>query len=214
MTWTVPPEWVGETAFLLGCGPSLAQAHTSQLRDAGRVIAINDAYLKAPWADVLYFTDRKWYQQHAEQVAAAFWGRHIVTLDNRLDGVKTLRSTGQTGLETDPACLRHGSNSGYAAIGLAYHFGATRIVLIGYDMQLQGGQTHWRHREKDAGEAFQRTLTNVMLPNFSSLVTPLAEAGVEVINCTPGSALKVWPIESLDVVLERLTVAEARPAYD
>jgi hypothetical protein len=33
-----------------------------------------------------------------------------------------------------------------------------------------------------------------MLPKFKTLADPLAAAGVHVINASPGSALKIWPI--------------------
>jgi hypothetical protein len=192
--WMVPPEWAGETAFLIGCGPSLKGMDLAPLADHGRVIAINDSFLLAPQADVLYFCDLKWWKGRKEQVAERFKGRYIVTLGNMVPGVCSLRCTGPSGLETDPGGLRHGSNSGYQAINLAYHFGASRIVLLGYDMRVSNGDLHWNPRpERQDADSFQRTLQNVMLPRFQTLVAPLRDAGVEVLNCTPGSALECWP---------------------
>ena len=40
-------------------------------------------------------------------------------------------------------CVHHGQNSGYQAVGLAYHLKADRIILIGFDMQRTGGKSHW-----------------------------------------------------------------------
>ena len=48
-------------------------------------------------------------------------------------GVTVLKNTGQRGLERQRTGLRTGLNSGAAAINLAVHFGATRILLLGYD---------------------------------------------------------------------------------
>ena len=56
--WSIPPEWTGETAFLLGGGPSLKGFNAECLRGR-RVIAINNSWELAPWADVLYFCDEK-----------------------------------------------------------------------------------------------------------------------------------------------------------
>lgn len=203
MTWVVPPEWCGDTAFLLGCGPSLAHVPVHRLHGHGHIIAINDAFHRVPDAEVLYICDRKFWRKQRDRIADTFTGRYLVTLDNILPGAKTLRCTGAEGLETDPACLRHGSNGGYQAINLAYHFGARRIVLLGYDMHVVDGRGHWQEREGDyvAPEAFQRTLENVMLPKFQSLAAPLTAAGVEVLNATPGSSLQVWPITRLEDVL-------------
>ena len=201
--WTVTPEWFGDTAFILGCGPSLGEVPVHQLHRVGRVIAVNDSYLRAPWADILYFCDDKWWNANRETVGATFVGRWIVTLDNEYHGVKTLRNTGVEGLEIDPGGLRNGSNSGYQAIGLAYHLGVSRIVLLGFDMQCRGDHVHWRARENDNVASQQRVMQKVMLPKFNSLVGPLRDAGVQVWNCTPDSALKCWVYRPLgDVVRE------------
>ena len=200
--WFVPPEWQGETVAILGCGTSLGQLTSWELESLKyvRTIAINDAFLLAPWADVLYFGDSKWWHLYRELVGINFCGRRIITLENLIPGVKTLRNAGATGLSTDPGAICNGSNSGYAAINLAYLFGARQILLLGYDMQLSPkGQVHWRGRPgpEVSPEGQLRVMQNVMLPKFSSLVEPLRAEGVEVVNCTPDSALKVWPAGSI-----------------
>jgi hypothetical protein len=200
--WTVTPEWTGEVAYLLGCGPSLNCEDVNRLHGR-RVIAINDSYLLAPWAEVLYWCDEKWWLQHRERVANTFRGRIIATLENQIEGVRALRNAGQLGLETDPGAIRNGSNSGYQAINLAVHLGVKRIVLLGYDMQVKGDRLHWQPRaDMQNAVGFQRTLQTTMLPKFDSLKEPLRKAGVEVVNCTVGSALKVWPYRPLGQVLQ------------
>jgi hypothetical protein len=186
--WSVPPEWTGETCCILGGGPSLASVDFRALNRTGcRVIAINDAFRFAPWADVLYCLD----------VRASFTGKYLVTLENRIYGVKRIRNTGELGLETDPAGLRHGHNSGYQCINLAVHLGVSRIILFGYDMHVSGERTHAMDgvRRQDPGD-FDQILRDKMLPCFPSLVEPLAAAGVEVWNATPGSRLRCWKVMS------------------
>ena len=68
--WTVPALWGSdETAVCLGGGPSLAPQQVDTVRGKARVVAVNDAYRLAPWADVLYVCDHKW------------WGWHPAALD-------------------------------------------------------------------------------------------------------------------------------------
>lgn len=200
--WTVPPEWTGETCMILAGGPSLRGFNTYCLAGL-RVIAINESYRLCPWADVLYWADTKWWDRRKADVAAVFQGRYIMTVAEKVDGtVKQLRNTGVEGFDPDPGALRTGANSGYQAIHLAAHFGAKRIVLLGYDMRIVGPLTHWH--EGHPGQqphSLQATLTQTFLPKFQGLVDPLAERGIEVINATPGSALKCWPQRSLDSVL-------------
>lgn len=214
--WTVPREWTGETAFLLGGGPSLLGFDASVLRGR-RVIAINNSYLLAPWADVLYYADRSWWLAHRDEwidqagvrqpgARALFTGKYRVSIGTSEDCTNRLRSTGASGLESNPSCLKHGSNSGYQCIGLAAHFGVSRIVLLGYDMRVDGARTHWHPGHPNhTPDRQQRSLEHVFLPRFASLVAPLAAAGIEVLNATPRSALTCWPIVALDQVLEAVS---------
>lgn len=201
----IHPEWQGETAFLLAGGPSLGSVpriDIDRLKYYGRVIAINDSYQLVPDADVLYFCDASWWLSRKQGVANTFAGRYIITMDNKIPGVLTLKGTGASGLETDPASIRHGHNSGYAAINLAYHFGARQIVLLGYDMRVVGHRMHWHNLPSNIQhEEFQRILQQEMLPNFATLKAPLEQAGVQVLNATPDSALRVWPYVSLHHIL-------------
>jgi hypothetical protein len=220
--WAVPREWPGETAFLLGGGPSLIGFDAEVLRGR-RVIAINNSYLSAPWADVLYFCDAKWWSSHrlawidpkgVEQPGALefFTGRHRISLGTSEDGTKRLYSTGPRGLELKPNGLKHGSNSGYQAINLAVLFGAARIVLLGYDMRISvtpegEKRSHWHAgHPKTTPDMQQTALQKIFLPRFNALVEPLKAAGVEVLNATPGSALKCWPMVALDEVLNPVAV--------
>ncbi len=113
-----------------------------------------------------------------------------------------LKNTGPLGLETDPTGLRTGMNSGYQSLGLAFHLGATRILLLGYDMgPAPDGRTyHWHPPHPDGLPSPYPQ----MIEAFDSIVQPLKEAGVSVVNCTPGSALKCFPTARLQDVLARL----------
>jgi hypothetical protein len=202
--WEVPHLWHAATAVCIGGGPSLTPAQVDHCRGRARVIAINDAYRLAPWADVLYFCDDRWWQWHAKKLAD--WKGMIV----RLQGgghdfgdarIKVLRNLDEKkGLAKRRDGLHTGQNSGFQAINLAVQLGAARIVLLGYDMRsvLEGGKekTHWfgDHPGGTAGRVYEQ----IMLPHFESLVKPLAELGVQVINATPGSKItcfKKLPIE-------------------
>jgi hypothetical protein len=218
MIWTVPKTWVGETAFILAGGPSLKGFKSEMLRGKGRIITINDSWRLHPKADVHYFCERRWF---TDQIGRNYWvglgtEKQINFHDLIYKGfwvcggtgfedhpqVHQLKFTGQVGLETDPTGLRHGSNSGYAAINLAFLFGAKRIVLLGYDMRCVGQRSHWHDNTPHTAAEFANILKHSMLPLFDGLVEPLAQAGVEVINATPDSELKCWPYVPLGEILE------------
>lgn len=186
---SVPRLWPGSTIVCLASGPSLTADDAAYVCGRARAIAINTTYLRAPWADVLYACDWKWWSWH--QGAPTFQGLKYALQPGaeRWPGVQVLRNTGREGLELDPAGLRTGRNSGYQAINLAVHLGAARILLLGYDMQRTGGREHWHPAHPDASQGQYGRF----LQMFPTLVEPLAAVGVEIINCTRETALTCFP---------------------
>ena len=61
---SIAEDWIGETVVCIGGGPSLTLADVTSIAGKARVIAINDAYRMAPWADMLYACDLKWWRWH------------------------------------------------------------------------------------------------------------------------------------------------------
>lgn len=193
---TVPKLWPGSTIVCLGGGPSLTAADVAYVQGKARVIAINDAYKLAPWADVLYACDAKWWEWH--KGAPTYNGGLRYSLNSiarKWPGVQILRRTGDIGLELAPNGVRSGNNSGYQAINLAVHLGAARIVLLGYDMT--GGSSHWFGRHPDgSGPPF-----GLCLQKFPTLIKPLARLGITIVNCTRRTALTCFPQAPLETVL-------------
>jgi len=217
MKFEVPKLWAEQTCVILAGGPSLRSQDLSLLSNHHpwpKIIAINDSWKLRPYANVLYFCDAAWWRRQIAENAFSTDGVRFHDLIYKgywVHGgegftdhpqVRQLPFTGQVGLETNPGGLRSGSNSGYQAINLAYLFGAKRIILLGYDMQCIGGRTHWHDRSGEPPASyFGNVLQHEFLPLFSHLVAPLKEAGVEVINSTPGSALTCWPQMDLEEAL-------------
>lgn len=200
----VPRAFPGATFVLLGGGPSLTQADVDAVRGRAIVVAVNDAYKLAPWADVLYACDAKWWRWHGG--VPSFAGpKYALDRNARFPGVAVLRNTGTRGLELDPTGLRTGRNSGYQAINLAVHLGAKRIVLLGYDMQpTPSGKTHWFGDHPDRIPSPYR----LMRQEFDSIAKPLRDAGVDVVNCSRRTALEAFPTGKLEDELPRMVLGE------
>jgi hypothetical protein len=64
--WTPARLFAGKAIVCLGGGPSLTQAQVDACRGRAHVIAINDAFRLAPWADVLYACDWQWWKANPE----------------------------------------------------------------------------------------------------------------------------------------------------
>lgn len=171
-----------KTAVLLATGESMSQAVADQVRGRCIAIAINDSFRLAPWADALAAQDAAWWTQHPE--AMQFAGRRFSA--NEIQGVERVVSPGQ---------LATSSSSGVLGLEVAVLLGATRVLLCGFDMR----GSHW------FGEHLA-PLKNTAPERFGIFKGRMrdwgrAHGGVEVLNCTPGSALECFPRQTLEEAL-------------
>jgi hypothetical protein len=206
----VPLLWPGRTIVCLASGPSLTQADVDLVCGRAPIIAINAAIRIAPWADVFYSGAWDWWTPEARAARAGFRGLsvrlalnqgrppHYAAPGIQPDGVITLRDTGIEGLETVPTGVRTYKNSGGAAINLAVHLGAARIVLLGYDMQ---PDKSGRHHFDDPGPARHGSPYLNFRTYLQTAVAPLRALGVEVVNCTRSTALTCWPRVPLEAIV-------------
>lgn len=201
---SVPRLWPNATIVCLASGPSLTQDDCDYVRGKARVIAINDAVRLAPWADVLYSSDARWWAEYRGTFGGLKYGIEQGRGFGRPASVrhpdlKVLRLGGHSGLELAPDGLRSGKNSGAAAINLAMHLGASRIILLGYAMSLVNGRRHFF--DESSAPPRQHSSYSMFCQMFERMVTPLESAGVEVINCTEPTALTCFRRAALRDVL-------------
>lgn len=120
-------------------------------------------------------------------------GGDVVYLQGDADG---------PGLSDDPMKTHGGGNSGFQACNLAVLLGAKRLVLLGFDMRTgENGESHWHgHHPAGLNNPGQSNF-NGWIAHFSGAVQDFRQMGVEVINCTPGSALRCFPMARLEETL-------------
>jgi hypothetical protein len=210
--WRAPVLWQNETVFIIGGGPSLKTLDLSALDARGpsqRVIAVNNAYRLIKNPDVIFYADTRWWSWHGKDIPLEFPGRIISTcsasiayLDPRVcrmgrDYRYDLRSREPHEVVplTDEPDLLSGPDSGSMAMNLAYLFGASRVVLLGFDMGFVEGESHW-HPDHEV-PSVEANYTDLFAPHYPGLVASLQKRGVEVLRCTP-SRLDFIPHVSLD----------------
>lgn len=199
---------VNGTVFCLATGPSLTAADVQAVRGRGVVVAVNDAHRLAPWADVLYSSDRYWWRHH--KGVPSFQGlkatieyspkRYAKELLSIVPEMFFLRNTGHDGIETDPGGLRTSrQNSGGAAVNLAVHLGARRIVLLGYDMGTTDGK---RHFFGDHPSPLSNTHNfPTWRAGFETMVQPFKDLRIDVVNCSRSTSLNAFRCAPLEEVL-------------
>lgn len=202
---TVPRLCTTGTVVCLATGPSLTPEDVDYVRGKATVIAVNDAWKLAPWADVLYSSDLRWFPYYHWVPSFAGLKVTLDALENIPPDVVVLKHMPEDGVSYDPTGLRTGAysgsrNSGAAAINLAVHLGARRIVLLGYDMApTPDGQVHffghhpWTHQRSSKYQEFRRLI--------GTMVAPLAASGIAVVNCSRSTALECFPRQPLREVL-------------
>lgn len=147
----------------------------------------NTTYQLCPWADVLYAMDRAWWKRYIDDVRSTFKGELACPLSRCFSVPKV--------------AFAHGENSGVGAIALAHHWGAQRIILLGYDVMATGGKRHW-HGDHPKGLGNAGSMSK-WPAQFGRLAKRLV-GKVQVVNASRQTALKCWPRGTLeDLLCER-----------
>lgn len=195
-SYKVPQLCPGGTVVCLGSGPSLTKADVDFAHERGAtIIAVNDAYLLAPFATALMASDGAWWVHKKPEFAGLRFA--LDPSAARVKDVIVLKNTGTDGIETDPAGLRTCRNSGGAAVNLAVHFGAKKIVLLGYDM----GHDSRKHSHFFGNHKFplrDGSPFDLFMETFKHQVAPLRQLGIDVVNCSRKSALRCFRLGVLE----------------
>lgn len=223
--WTPEALFKGETVFVAASGPSLTQEIADKLKGR-RVIAVNSScmlFRTCSPVPVLYFTDSGWYADRRALVAT--WPGLVVSMA-RL-ACRELNAPGQPMFCGRPRILRvkgigappfpprvggepgfpplgspgvqQGRNSGNTAVALAIAMGAARICMVGFDCRVVAGREHF-HSEY-SGPRDLSLYDNEFKSAFDGWHAAALNSGVEIVNCTDGSAITEFPFADLDEVL-------------
>lgn len=171
----------------------------------GHCIAVNDAYRLFPNANALYAGDGDWWDVHrgVPGFAGEKWTSHDKRGNDNLAraeryGLNLILGRPGEGFSANPSVIHYGSNSGFQAINLAILFGATRIILVGFDMTASNRKRHFfgDHPEPLGNTAKYESF----IPEFRRAAKRLPPH-IEIINATPDSRLDCFPRLSLSEAL-------------
>jgi hypothetical protein len=190
-------NWSGRTAVILASGPSLREfIREGSLPPDAKTIAVNSTIFAVPAADVAFGVDFMWWKVHHQAVARTKAQPWTVSRSaSERFGLNHVREATGGGLHATR--VNGNGNSGAAAINLATLFGAKRILLLGFDMKLgENDERHW-HPDHPL-PCTQAQCFDDWLYKFGAIARDAEKMGVEIINCTPDSALTVFPMMSLE----------------
>lgn len=219
-------KYEGETAILVATGPSLNNdqigiVHKAHTAGNCRVITVNNSYQLAPWADAHMACNDNWWRHYwpidpvlREMKADKYTRYKDIAKDY---GILYIHTIVKDGLSTDPSVLHINHGSGPLGINLALLYGIKKLLLIGHDMKFS---KDYNGRRKKAGSKprhffgeYPKELSHWpsvkvglskpgvldgLIEAYKKMVPQLPSIGMEVINCTPDSELKCFPMSTLE----------------
>ena len=217
MIWQVPKIWENGEVWIIGGGSSIIQQFEIPQKVSQKVlemkasietyspflskihnkhvIGVNAAYLLGDWIDIIFFGDKGFYLSHARGLA----GHSAMKVScnpylNNINWVKFVQrdNTKVRGLTDNPKKVSWNYNSGAAAINLAVHLGAKKIVLLGFDMKLQNNNQHWHNVYNTSNKKRFHLPFERHLRGFPNIAKDAEKLGVEILNASPDSAITVF----------------------
>jgi len=234
MIWRVPKIWGGCDAWILGGGPSLPRqfgvpssvieqvqkgalppsAYSSYMTEIHNkhVIGVNMSYRIGDWIDIVMFGDSDFFLKEQEYLYK-FPGLRVTCNPLQRDEpfVKYLErdTTHYQGITTTPGRVSWNGNTGAAAINLAVHLGAKRIILVGFDMKVEDNMKHWHDLYKVGPVNTERRRMKTMstfdrhLSFFPSIAADAKRLGITIINANPDSAISCFPKMTVKEILNQ-----------
>lgn len=203
------PDWTGAAVAIVASGPSVKKDEVRLLEGRAETFAIKRNIEIAPWASAVYGCDYPWWRSvlglpHYRGLKLAYADRACAQYGCRKVDIPEIRPVLGDRLRFETTgVVGAGGNSGFQALNLAAQFGAARILLIGFDCQDRGGK-HWYGRN----DAYQmsnpdHSTFRRWVPAFATAAGQLTERGVEVVNASPVSDIKAFPVDGVAATLER-----------
>jgi len=211
---------------IVGTGPSVNETQLNHIRlarqeDKCRIITINNSYqvidpdihfaCNFQWWDYYFKTDPRLKELRDGGTDMWTWNKDTA---NKYK-INHVPGRWKDSLSTDKKWIHFGHGSGFEGLGVCYHYDFHTIVLVGYDLKFPKG---YNGKKKVVGEGkrhyfgeYPKTLQHwTQSPNSVDKNGKLIgliqlyekidckKLDVNIINCTPGSALTCFPNKRLE----------------
>lgn len=200
-----------DTCAIIATGPSLTKSQVDKVKhlptigvnrtfefDLDVIVGCNAQFWLHYWNQLKYYRCHKWATLEHDRV------KHL--------DVNLIEARFMNGLSTDRSYIAHHHNSGAQAINIALHYGFKRMLLLGYDMRYPGkvdrftytGKRHYFGEDELTKKHWPIYVNadGTMAGFMQGFITIIPEKyNIEIINCTPNSAMTCFPMMNLDEAL-------------
>lgn len=198
-TYAVPRLMDGGRVFIIGGGSSVSSEDLGPLTASeDLVIGVNSAYVLGDFVDITFFSDCRWLEWNKKGLED--YKGMLISCCHRCpfghEGVLKIKRGVAVGIDQHPARIAFNLSSGGGAINLAYHLGATEIILIGYDMKTTDGKHNFHdlHQVTPPDDVYKEKF----IRPFSTIARDAKILGIKIWNASMDSALKDFTKKPLD----------------
>jgi hypothetical protein len=190
---------------IIGTGPGLTQEQLNKVSHL-RKFGANRAFEFG--LDVLHACNYQfwdYYWSEVKDLPCHKWTTRP-ELKDKLDGLNYIEERWIEGLSTNKAYIAAHHGTGPQLVNLAYHYGVKQMILIGWDMRHKGKRHYFGEYPQEL-QHFTRNLgpNGELLGLIKEMETIHPERyDIEIINCTPGSAMTCFPPMDIDECLTYL----------
>ena len=220
-----------QTAVILATGPSLTHevlkaARSGQEVGAWSVFGMNHVWRDFPTLDVFLACNPEYYASQwdlgLKDHKAEKWTWDLNTAEQY--GLRYIAGKWADGFSEHTGVIHYGHSSGFQLPQIAYHAGFRRLLLCGYDMRYSAdydgrnqriGSTP-RHYFGEYADAVLNHWPSVKVKNgvHVELIEQFEKVKrlnpeVEIINCSPGSAMTCFPMSTLQECLDEWETSSA-----
>lgn len=204
----IPRLYPGDTAIVCGTGPSITPEQIELVNNSGhRVFGANRAY-EIFDCHVVHGCNYQFWDLHYPRMPKGQFDMWTTRpeLRGKYPGLNYIEERWEDGLSREPHWISAHHGTGPQLVNIAYLYGCTRLLLVGWDMRYwgkQGPRTYEKRRYLGEDELtlhhWPQTGPNgeqTGLIKEMETIRPDAY-GIEIVNCTPGSAMKCFPFGDL-----------------
>ena len=183
-------DWSDRTVAVLASGPSLTIEDVEAIRKANiTTIAVNSTWEVAPFCDVLYAGDHRWWKANADKVNIPAKRFSRSSNSEKKYDAKYHRTQ-----------LGNSYNSGQLAIEFAIMRNAKRVIMLGFDCSVKNGVHHHGKHKESPNPNVERC--NRWKKQFADLRKFYKKA--DVVNCSRYTEINCFPVKPLENVLAGL----------